>query len=207
MKTSNERKLLISWYRGDVDIEAGVESLTRFPDSVVVMNYVIAVLAGRIQAEAAYSELEKEGLPMQQVSILGKGYKTADEFGFIDPKVPARKQARLMAFWLVPFGFIGGWLFNVSTQYQLVPEVGILGNHIIGGLLGAGAGAMGSFFVGGSAALTSSNSDGPPYSKWLKEGKYLLVVGGAPNITNKASRILRQLQPENLQTYVDPTTV
>jgi len=80
------------------------------------MNYLIAVLADRIQAEAAYSELERQDLPMPQVSILGSGYKTADEFGFIDPKIPARKQAKLMAFWLVPFGFLGGWLFNLSTQ-------------------------------------------------------------------------------------------
>ena len=44
------------------------------------MNYLVAVLPDRIQAEAAYTALEKEGLPIEQVSILGKGYKSADEF-------------------------------------------------------------------------------------------------------------------------------
>ncbi|MCU0525621.1 MAG: hypothetical protein MUF72_12440 [Elainella sp. Prado103] len=171
------------------------------------MNYVIAVLADRIQAEAAYSELEKAGIPTAQLSILGQGYKSADEFGFIDPKQPARKQAKLMAIWLVPFGFIGGWLFNVSTQYQLVPEVGSLGNHIIGGLLGAIGGAMGSFFVGGGVGLSFGSGDALPYRNRLKEGKYLVVVSGAPNITNKATRILRQMEPETLQGYIDPTTV
>ncbi|WNZ22257.1 hypothetical protein HJG54_04860 [Leptolyngbya sp. NK1-12] len=171
------------------------------------MNYVIAVLANRIEAEAAYSQLEQEGMPMSQVSIIGDGYKTADEFGFIDPKKPARKQAKLMAMWLVPFGFIGGWLFNVSTQYQLVPAVGTLGNHVIGGLLGAVAGAMGSFFVGGGVGLSVGSGDALPYRNFLKEGKYIVVVGGAPNVTNKATRILRQLNPLNLQGYIDPTAI
>ncbi|MBF2045874.1 MAG: hypothetical protein EDM05_60260 [Leptolyngbya sp. IPPAS B-1204] len=171
------------------------------------MNYVIAVLANRIEAEAAYSQLEQEGMPMSQVSIIGDGYKTADEFGFIDPKKPARKQAKLMAMWLVPFGFIGGWLFNVSTQYQLVPAVGTLGNHVIGGLLGAVAGAMGSFFVGGGVGLSVGSGDALPYRNFLKEGKYIVVVSGAPNVTNKATRILRQLNPLNLQGYIDPTAI
>lgn len=182
-------------------------SLDKNPDSVIAMNYIIAVLADRIQAEAAYSELEKEGLPMQQVSIVGNGYKSADEFGFINPKQPARKQAKLMAFWLVPFGFLGGWLFNVSTQYQLVSAVGPLGNHVIGGLLGAIGGAMGSIFVGGGVGLSMGSGDALPYRNRLKEGKYLVVVGGAPSFTNKAARILRQLEPESVQTYIDPTSI
>jgi hypothetical protein len=171
------------------------------------MNYVIAVLADRIQAEEAYSALEREGLPMQQISILGKGYKSADEFGFIDPKNPARKQALQMAIWLVPFGFIGGIAFNLATDYQLLPEVGLLGNRLIGGLLGALAGAMGSFFVGGGIGLSSGSGDALPYRNRLNEGKYLVVVQGAPNFTNKATRILRQLSPESLQGYIDPTQV
>lgn len=171
------------------------------------MNYVIAVLADRIQAEAAYSELEKAGLPTSQLNILGAGYKSADEFSFIDPKQPARRLAKLTAFWLVPFGFVGGWLFNSATQYQLVPEAGAVGNHLIGALLGAMGGAMGSFFIGGGPGLISGSGDAFPYRKRLKEGKYLVVVQGAPSVTNKATRILKQLQPESLQGYIDPTTV
>lgn len=169
------------------------------------MNYLIAVLPDRITAEAAYTSLEQEGLPVDSVSILGKGYKTADEFGLIDPSQPARKQIRLMAFWLVPFGFVAGVAFNLSTQYQLIPAAGVLGNQIIGGLLGAIAGAMGSFFVGGGVGLSSGAGDALPYRNRLKEGKYLVVVKGAPNLTNKATRLLRQFNPESLQGYVDPS--
>ncbi|GAB4229349.1 MAG: hypothetical protein Kow00121_58310 [Elainellaceae cyanobacterium] len=171
------------------------------------MNYVIAVLSNQTQAEAAYSALKQEDLPMEQVHILGKGYKNADEFSFIDSGKQARKQATFMSFWLVPFGFIAGWAFNLSTQYQLIPAVGEFGNQIIGGALGAIAGAMGSLFASGGIGLNLGNNDSLPYRNRLKEGKYLLVVSGAPNITNKASRILRTLAPESLQSFVDPTKV
>jgi hypothetical protein len=170
------------------------------------MNYVIAVLTDRIQAEAAYSTLEKEGLPLDQVSILGKGYKTAAEFGFIDPKEPARRQAKLMSFWLIPFGFVGGVAFNLSTHYQLLPEVGALGNQLLGGLLGAVGGAMGGF-AAGMSSMMSSEDESLPYRNRLKEGKYLVVVKGASNLTNRATRILRQLEPESVQSYVDPNQV
>jgi len=79
------------------------------------MNYLIAVLADRIEAEEAAVALEKAGIPQSQVTILGRGYKSADEFGLIDPFQQAKKRATLMAFWLIPFGFAGGYLFNLIT--------------------------------------------------------------------------------------------
>jgi hypothetical protein len=182
-----------------------VAGLSRF--FPMLDNYVIAVLPDRIQAEAAYTALEKESVPLDRITIIGKGYKTADEFGFIDPKIPARKQAIFMSYWLVPFGFIGGVAFSVATQYDLFHWAGAIGNHIIGGIFGAIGGAMGSFFVGGSTGLSIGGGDALPYRNRLKEGKYLVVVKGAANLTNKATRILRPFKPESLQGYIDPTQV
>ncbi len=171
------------------------------------MNYVIAVLADRLRAEAASADLKGEGIPPEQIYILGQDCDIPEEFSFVNPKQAGQKRAKQMAFWLVPFGFVGGWLFNISTQYQLVPEAGVIGNQVIGGLLGAFGGAMGSFFVGGGVGLSLGGNDSPPYPKYLKEGKYLVVVGGAPNVTNKATRILRKIAPDDLQGYIDPTKV
>jgi len=167
------------------------------------MNYLIAVFSDRIQAEAAYSELEKDGLPMNIVAILGKGYKTADEFGFLDPKEKAKGLARLMSFWLVPFGFVAGFTFSLITGLHTFAWAGELGNHVIGGLLGAASGAMGSFFVGGGVGLTSGSGDALPYRNRLDQGKYLIVVQGNEAQTLKASGILRRLKPENIQGYSD----
>ena len=107
------------------------------------MNYLVAVLSDRIQAEEAYSALERAGLPLAQVAILGRGYQSADEYGLIDPKEEAWKQVRRMAYWVIPFGFGAGATFSVITGLNTFAWAGEVGNHIVGGLLGAVAGAMG----------------------------------------------------------------
>jgi hypothetical protein len=171
------------------------------------MNYVIATLPDRTKAESAYSALEKEGLPMDAVAILGSGYKTLEQLSAIDPIQQGRKQAKAMALWLVPFGFVAGFAFNLSTNFDLFPWAGAVGNHLLGGLFGAIAGAMGSFFVGGGSSIIIADNNGFPYRKLLKAGKYLVVVSGAPNLTNQATRILKQLKPESIQGFIDPTQV
>lgn len=171
------------------------------------MNYLVAVLSDRIQAEAAYSALEKEGLPMKKVSILGRGYKSADEFGLIDPNEQAQKQMKLMAFWLVPFGFFSGFTFSLITGLDTFAWAGEIGNHVIGGLLGAGSGALGSLLVGGGVGIALGSGDALPYRNRLNAGKYLIVVTASESIIREATRILRQFEPENLQGYVDPSEV
>ena len=91
------------------------------------MNYLIAVLSDRIQVEGAYSALEEAKFAMGEVAILGKGYKTADEYGLIDPANEAWKQMRLMMVWLVPFGFIAGFGFNAVTGLDTFPWAGAWG--------------------------------------------------------------------------------
>lgn len=165
------------------------------------MNYLVAVLSSQNQAEAAYSALEKEGLPEDQVDILGNGYKSADEYGLIDPKQQAQKQAKRLSYLLIPFGFIAGYAFNVLTGIEIFPAIAPLGNHILGGLLGAASGALGAYFVGGGVGLTIGSGDALPYRNRLDAGKYLVVVRGTEDLTRQATRVLRQFEPENIQGY------
>jgi hypothetical protein len=166
------------------------------------MNYLIAVLSDRFQAEEAYTALEKAGMPLTQIFIAGKGYRTADELGLIDPMQQAKKRARFMAYWLIPFGFAGGYIFNLITGLDNLDWAGEPGNHIVGGILGAIGGAMGSVFVGGGVGWAmSTGSDTMPYRNYLDAGKYLVVVQDLGNSIDRALPILRGLSPENLQSY------
>ena len=167
------------------------------------MYYLVAVLPDRIQAEAADLALENVGI---KSTILGRGYKTADEFGLIDPTEQAQKQVKLMASWLVPFGFFAGFTFSVITGLDTFAWAGEIGNHIVGGLLGSIGGAMGSVVAGGGVGLIMGGADSLPYRNRLDAGKYLVVVQGSENLTLQATKILRQFQPENMQGYGDPTT-
>lgn len=165
------------------------------------MNYLVAVLADRIQAEQAYTALESAGVPQNNIDILGRGYKSADQFGLIDPKEQAQKRAKQMAYWLVPFGFVAGYAFNILSGLDTLDWAGEPGNHIVGGILGAIGGAMGSIFVGGGVGLTTGSGDALPYRNRLDAGKYIIIVQGSETLKDKATRILRQFEPETLQGY------
>ncbi|WP_373480161.1 hypothetical protein [Geminocystis sp.] len=165
------------------------------------MNYLIAVLSDRIEAEEAYTALEKAQIPLNQLSIVGRGYKSASDFNFIDPSIEGRKNSFRMAYWLIPFGFFGGFTFDAITTIDTFGWAGEPFNHIIGGILGAIGGAMGSFFVGGSASLMENNGEMIPFLNRLKAGKYLLIVQGNDNIKNRAQEILKGFNPENIQSY------
>jgi hypothetical protein len=169
--------------------------------SLVFMSYLIAVLCDRLKAEEAYTALEKANIPTSQITIVGKGYRTADELGLIDPARQAKKRAMLMAYWLVPFGFVAGYTFNLITGLDTFDWAGEPGNHILGGVLGAIGGAMGSIFVGGGVGLTSGSGDALPYRNFLDTGKYLIVVEGSDTLKQKATQILRQFEPDNIQNY------
>jgi hypothetical protein len=106
-----------------------------------------------------------------------------------------------MAYWLVPFGFAAGYAFNLITGLDTLDWAGEPGNHIVGGLLGALGGAMGSFFVGGGVGLALGSGDALPYRNRLNEGKYLVVVQGTEALKNRATTILQQFNPESLQSY------
>ena len=167
------------------------------------MNYLVSVWGDRLKAEEVYTQLESANFPMEAISILGKGYKSAQEFGFIDPIAQGRKQAFLMAYWLVPFGFLAGIGFSLVTDLHTFSWAGSIGNHVIGCLLGAFGGAMGSIFVGGGIGVTTSG-DTIPIRNRLDEGKYLIIVQGTDQQVVRAHQIMRPLRPENIQGYVAP---
>ncbi|MGL5079459.1 MAG: hypothetical protein ACRDBG_26975 [Waterburya sp.] len=166
------------------------------------MNYLIAVLPDRFKAEEAYTALEKAGIPLGKIAIAGKGYKTADELGLIDPIIQAKKKAIFMSYWLVPFGFFGGYVFNLITGLDTFDWAGEPGNHILGGVLGAIGGAMGSIFVGGGVGWAlNTRDDTVPYRDYLNADKYLVLVEDLGGMGDRALPILRKLSPEILNSY------
>ena len=168
------------------------------------MNYLVAVLSDRIQAEAAYSALEAANFAMKDVDILGTGYKSADEFGLIEPNEKAWQQVRLMALWLIPFGFAAGFTFDAITGLNTFPWAGTTGNQVIGGFLGAASGALGSFIVGGGVGLAIGSGAAIAYRNRLNAGKYVLIVKGTSGVITQATPIVRQFRPENIQGYSEP---
>ncbi|AXY68044.1 hypothetical protein D3A95_07810 [Thermosynechococcus sichuanensis E542] len=164
-------------------------------------NYLVATLGDRLQAEAVYTQLEKDGFPMEKVALLGRGYKQWAELGLIDPFQVARQQMQRMLIWLVPFGFFAGFTFNQATQIDILPMLDRLNNSILGGIFGAIAGALGSLTVGGGLQVVITGKSGIPFEKRLQRGKYLILIQGSDSEIRRAERLLKVQPLENLQSY------
>ncbi|MBE9045852.1 hypothetical protein IQ255_15805 [Pleurocapsales cyanobacterium LEGE 10410] len=169
------------------------------------MNYLITVLANKQQAEEAYSVLQNNGIPPEKVTILGEGYQSADNFGLIDPNQQAGKRAKKLAYWLIPFGFVAGYVFNVLAGTAIFSFTNAFAEHIIGGVLGAASGLLGAIFVGGGVGLTVGSGDALTYRNRLNAGQYIIVTQGADGVIRQATKLLRQFEPEYIQGYTKPT--
>lgn len=167
------------------------------------MEYLVTVFADRISAEAAYTALEAQGLS-GFATILGGGYTTPDEYGLIDPHEETRKRALTMMAWITPFGFAGGFVFNSITGLQTFEWAGVLGNQIIGGVLGAIGGAMGGLFVSGGTSLILGSGDMRPYRDRIKAGEYPIVVKADRFKIQQANAIMRKFRPESVKAYERP---
>jgi len=165
--------------------------------------YLVIVFADRIAAEEAYTALEDKGLS-KFATILGGGYTTPDEYGLVDPNEETRQRALNMVTWIVPFGFAGGFVFNAITGLQTFGWAGVLGNQILGGLLGAIGGAMGALFVSGGTSLILGSGDMRPYRDRIKAGEYPIVVKADRFKIQQANAIVRKFRPESVKAYERP---
>ena len=168
------------------------------------MNYLIAVIANKQQVEEAYSVLQQDGISTAEVTILGEGYQSADEFGLINPNKQAGKGAKKLAYGLIPFGFVAGYVFNVLTGIQLFSFTNAFAEHIIGGVLGAVSGLLGATIVGGGVGLTTGSGDALIYRNRLNAGQYIIIAKGSDSLIRRATRLLRQFEPEFIQGYEEP---
>jgi hypothetical protein len=58
--------------------------------------------------------------------------------------------------------------------------------------------------VGGGTGAMLGSGDALPYRNRLNAGKYIVVVKGSALVVQKATKILRGFNPENIQNYTNP---
>jgi hypothetical protein len=167
------------------------------------MSYFLVATFGRPeQAKAACTALQDNALAPCKIHHVGLGAKSLQEVSVPDPNQIGATQAVRMLTWIVPLGFIAGFGFNDITHLTITEQASPLVNHLLGGLLGAGAGAMGGFTFGGGIQFLL-DPEKKPFAKRLREGKHLVMVQGSDLAVRQASRILQGLAAESLQVYED----
>lgn len=161
---------------------------------------VVLTFGDRTQAQAAYEKLKASELALAHIDLVGTGFNSLQDINIKDPNQVAWQQAIRMLYWVIPFGFVAGFSFNDITRLSILEQASPFVNHLIGGLFGMVASAMGGFIFGGGGQFFIDREK-MPFKKRLKSGKYLLVAQGTDLLVRQASRVLQGTTADSFQFY------
>ena len=159
-------------------------------------NAVVAVYGTHTGAEEAVKELQRGGIDMRALSIIGKDSHTDEHVvGYYNTGDRMKYWGKIGAFWGGFWGLLFGSAFFAIPGIGPVLVAGPLVAWIVGALEGAvlvgGLSAIGAGLVGIGIPKDSILK----YELDLKTDKFLLLVHGAAEEVDTARSILAGTQP------------
>jgi hypothetical protein len=164
-----------------------------------IQNSVVAVYPTHGDADQAVKELQRGGVDMHNLSIIGKGYHT-DEHA-----VAYYNAGDRMKYWGKAGAFWGGfWGLLFGSAFFLIPGLGpvLVAGPAVAWIVGALEGAV---VVGGVSALGAGlYSIGIPkdsivkYETAIKADQFLLILHGTAAEVAKAKDIIATTHPAEL---------
>jgi hypothetical protein len=152
---------------------------------------VIAVYPDHASAEDAVRRLQSNGISMQNVSIIGKDFQTAEHpLGFITAGSGAKDGARVGAWTGGLFGLLVGAAFLVLPGVGAVVVAGPIAGSMLGGIEGALAGAAVGGLTGALVGLGLSKDKAIRYESQVKAGKFLVTMHGDGGQIERAQSLL-----------------
>jgi hypothetical protein len=150
---------------------------------------VIAVYPDHASAEDAVRRLQKEGVPLQNLSIIGKDFQAVEHpVGFVTTGTVAGEGARVGAWTGGIFGLLLGAAFLILPGVGPVVIAGPLAAAVLGGVEGALAGAAFGGLTGALVGLGISKDRAIRYESQVKAGKFLVTLrGDGPQIEHAKS--------------------
>src|SRR5687768_13031956 len=108
-----------------------------------VDSSVVAIYKTHQQAEEAVRKLERGGIPMQKISIIGRDFQLREDVqGYYRPSDAAKEGAGFGAWFGGLFGLMMGFGFFLFPVAGPLFVLGPLAGMIAGALSGAGIGAL-----------------------------------------------------------------
>jgi hypothetical protein len=160
------------------------------------LSTVVAVYATHVEAQEAVKQLERGGIDMRTLSIVGKGTHTDEQVvGYYNTGDRMKHWGKMGAFW----GGLWGMLFG--SAFFMIPGIGplLVAGPLVAWIVGALEGAA---VVGGLSAVGAGLvSIGIPkdsvvqYELALKTDQYLLVVHDTAAQVAKAKEIIGTTRP------------
>ena len=162
-------------------------------------NSVVAIYGAHTGAEEAVKELQRAGIDMHSLSIIGRDYHTDENVvGYYNTGDRMKYWGKVGAFWGGFWGLLFGSAFFAIPGLGAVLVAGPLVAWIVGALEGAvvvgGLSAVGA----GLFSLGIPKDSVVKYETALKTDKFLLVVHGSAVEVEKARQVLEGTHPENV---------
>ena len=172
------------------------------------MNSVDTIFESHNQGEEAVREIEKCGIDMKKLSIVGKDYHSDEQVvGYYNAGDRMMYWGKQGAFW----GGIWGLLFG--SAFFWVPGVGplVVAGPLVAWIVGAleTAAVVGGFSAIGAALA----SIGIPkdsilqYESSLKAGKFLVILHATPEEVERAKDCLDESQAVATTAHFEPAEV
>src|SRR5277367_3241886 len=161
-----------------------------------IENSVVAIYHTHTDADRAVKELQRGGVDMHKLSIVGKGYHTDEQVvGYYNTGDRMKYWGKIGAFW----GGFWGLLFG--SAFFLIPGLGpiLAAGPGVGWIVGALESAV---VVGGASALGAGlYSIGIPkdsilkYETAIKTDQFLLIAQGTAAEVAKVKEIIESTHP------------
>jgi Heat induced stress protein YflT domain len=151
----------------------------------------IAVYPDHASAEDAVRRLQADGIPMQNVSIIGKDFQAVERpLGFVTAGSVAKEGAKVGAWTGGLFGLLVGAAFLILPGIGPVVIAGPLAAALLGGVEGALAGAAFGGLTGALVGLGVSKDKAIRYESQVKAGKFLVTLHGDPAQIERARSLV-----------------
>jgi hypothetical protein len=168
---------------------------------------VIATYPDHGSAEDAVRRLQNDGIPMQNLSIIGKDFRSVEQpVSFITTGVVVKGGVKIGAWSGGLFGLLVGAAFLILPGVGPVVIAGPLAAAMLGGVEGALAGAAFGGLMGALVGLGVSKDKAIRYESQAKAGKFLVTMQGDGSQIERAKSLFTAGNAETADVFEPVTT-
>src|ERR1017187_1839815 len=193
----------VSQFRLRVSLMVGeITTLFRSDEEMSKENSVVAVYHTHTEADQAVKELQRGGVDLHKLSIVGKGYHTDEQVvGYYNAGDRMKYWGKVGAFWGGFWGLLFGSALFIIPGLGPILAAGPVVAWIVAGLEGAvEVGALGALGAGLFSIGIPKDSI-VKYETALKTDQFLLIANGTAAEVAKAKDIIAKTHPATLSVH------
>ncbi len=158
-------------------------------------NVVVAIYDTHAGAEEAVKKLQRAGIDMRTLSIIGRDSHTDDDpVGYYNSGGRMKYWGKFGAFWGGFWGLLFGSAFFAIPGIGPVLAAGPVVAWIVGALEGAGVVAGVSALGAGLCSIGIPKDNAAQYELAIKKGKFLAIVNGSASEVEQARTVLEAIK-------------